>query len=182
MAWSPWITWPARGDAVTVVPTEGVGGGVGECERNKGWMCDSWLELARRSGGGTCRLLTDSVSDMTRVGDCMGESGRGSFSSEAVDSWSGKGPSRGLAGETGRLPGMGSRVFFFLLRGGLVTKGLTNSCCSTEDVSQVSNPSPRHEISSESVSRGVTKLPESRGVGPWASMSFVREVMGRMTC
>lgn len=30
IAWSPWMIWPAKGDAVTIVPAEGVGGGVGE--------------------------------------------------------------------------------------------------------------------------------------------------------
>jgi len=96
------------------------------------------------------------------MGDCMGESGRGCFS--GWSSVEGKGPSRGFAGETGRLPGMGSSFFFFKPVVGLVTNGLTNPC-STEDVSQVSKPSPRHEISSELFSRVAAKLPDSRGVG-----------------
>lgn len=179
MAWSPWMTWPANGEAVTTVPIEGVGGGVGECERKSGWMCDSWFELARRRGGGTARLFVEPLSEDMRMGDCMGESGRGILSAGAGSSMSGKGPSRGLAGETGRLPGMGSRDF--LPRVGFVTNGLMKPC-STEEVSQLSNPSPRQKISRELLSWLTTKLPESLGVLACVSISFVREVIGRIAC
>ena len=30
MYWSPWTTWPAKGEAVMIVSADGVGGGVGE--------------------------------------------------------------------------------------------------------------------------------------------------------
>lgn len=96
------------------------------------------------------------------MGDCIGESGRGIFSG-LTESSNGKGPSSGFAGDTGRLPGIGSSDFFEMF--GRVTKGLTNPP-STAEVSQVSNPSPRQEISSELFSRVATKLPESLGVGP----------------
>lgn len=105
--------------------------------------------------------LADVILMGDCVGDCMGESGRGCFSGSS--STKGKGPSSGFAGETGRLPGMGSS-FFLVPVVGLVTNGLTNPC-STEDVSQVSKPSPRQEISSELFSRVAAKLPDSRGVG-----------------
>ena len=121
----------------------------------------------------------ESLSLDSMTGDCIGESGRGSFSGVAGSSYSGKGPSRGFAGDTGRLPGMASSLFF--ASAGLVMKGFVNPS-STAEVSQLSNPSPRHEISSESVSRGVAKLPESRGVGPCARINFVLEVMGRIAC
>lgn len=162
-----------------IVSADGVGGGVGECERNSGWMCASWLELVRRRVGDISRLLIDSLSAANIMGDCIGESGRGSFSGVAGSSKPGKGPSRGFAGETGRLPGIASSLF--LPSVGLVTKGLLNPL-STAEVSQLSNPSPRHEISSESVSRVAAKLPESRGVDPWVSINFVLEVMGLTTC
>jgi hypothetical protein len=97
----------------------------------------------------------------------------------AASSKPGNGPSRGFAGDTGRLPGIASSLF--LPSFGLVTKGFVKPS-STAEVSQPSNPSPRHEISSESVSRVAAKLPESRGVGPWVSINLVLEVMGRITC
>ena len=150
-----------------MVSAEGVGGGVGEWERKRGWMWASWLlelwELLRwRRRGGTGRVSVESLGKRSLMGDCMGESGRGCFSGSS--SVEGKGPSRGLAGETGRLPGIGSSFFFWMPVVGLVTNGLTNPC-STEDVSQVSKPSPRQEISSELFSRVAAKLPDSRGVG-----------------
>jgi len=151
-----------------MVSADGVGGGVGECERKRGWMWASWLlellELLRwrRRRGGTGSVSVESLAEVYLMGDCMGESGRGSFS--GWSSTEGKGPSRGLAGETGRLPGMGSS-FFFKPVVGLVTNGLSNPPCSTEDVSQASKPSPRQEISRELFSRAAAKLPDSRGVG-----------------
>lgn len=141
-------------------------------------MCDSRLELRRRSEGGAGKLLVDSLSAARRTGDSIGESGRGIFSGFSLSS-SGNGPSSGFAGETGREPGIGSSDFFEMF--GRVTNGLANPP-STDDVSQLSNPSPRQEISSELFSRVAAKLPESLGVGPWASMSLVREVIGRTTC
>ena len=142
-------------------------------------MCASWLELVRRREGDTGKLIIDSLSFASMTGDCIGESGSGSFSGVAGSSYSGKGPSRGLAGETGRLPGMASSLF--LPSVGLVMNGFVKPS-STAEVSQLSNPSPRQEISSESVSRGAAKLPESRGVGPCVSINFVLEVIGRITC
>ena len=105
----------------------------------------------RRREGDTGKLTMDSLSYASMTGDCIGESGRGSFSGVTGSSSSGKGPSRGFAGDTGRLPGMASSLF--LPSVGRVTNGFVNPS-STAEVSQLSNPSPRQEISSESVSRG----------------------------
>jgi hypothetical protein len=179
MAWSPCTTWPAKGEAVMTVSAEGVGGGVGECERKRGWMCASWIELERRRDGDTGKLAMDSVSAAGTMGDCMGESGSGSLSGVTESSRSGKGPSRGLAGDTGRLPGIASSLFLPVF--GLEPRGFANPF-STAEVSQFSNPSPRHEISRESVPLVAAKLPESRGVTPCARINFVLEVIGLMTC
>ena len=142
-------------------------------------MYASLLELAHRRGGDTGKLTIDSLSFASMTGDCIGESGGGSFSGVTGSSYSGKGPSRGFAGDTGRLPGIASSLF--LPSVGLFTNGSVNPS-STADVSQLSNPSPRQEISSEFVSRGAAKLPESRGVAACVSINFVLEVIGRITC
>lgn len=37
--------WPACGAAITTVPGLASGGGVGESDLNRGWMCDSLTEV-----------------------------------------------------------------------------------------------------------------------------------------
>lgn len=49
---------PAFGAATTMVPGVAAGGGVGESDRNKGWMCSSLVDACVvRVGGGFGRGL-----------------------------------------------------------------------------------------------------------------------------
>jgi len=73
-------TCPASGEAVTTVPGEGKGGGLGDSERKRGWMWDSWV-LGRRRGGSSWRSWRVEVGESAEgavwaVG-AVGESGRG---------------------------------------------------------------------------------------------------------
>ena len=69
-------------------------------------MCASWewLLCGRETALGRARM--EPNSDWLSAGEAKGESGSG-VSSGGVAL---KGPSRGLAGETGRLPGIGSSL------------------------------------------------------------------------
>lgn len=54
MLWRSEMTCPACGAAITTVPGLASGGGVGESDRNSGWMCDSLAEVCwvnARCGG-----------------------------------------------------------------------------------------------------------------------------------
>lgn len=107
---------PAYGEAWMTVPGDVSGGGAGDCVRKRGWMKDWSLEFALRMVGRRMLPREDvsELGDMGDLGDCMGDSGSGSCSG-AMPSSSGKGPSSGWAGETGRLPGMVSNCVIFVL-------------------------------------------------------------------
>ena len=121
------------------------------------WACSEALLSRRRGGNGIPH--TEPESEPGETGEFRGDSGNDMSSGEMK---SGNGPLRALAGETGRLPGIGSS---FIAALGFVTNGLTN-WSSTADVSQFSKPSPLQEISRE-LSRLEMKLGDSRSVGVW---------------
>lgn len=78
----------------------------GLSDRNKGWMCASLDAPSAVLGRGPRGGLTSRAGGLReRVGESGGIGEEGVSSS----SLQGKGPSRGFAGEPGRLAGMGSR-------------------------------------------------------------------------
>ncbi|KAK1808009.1 hypothetical protein LTR12_017641 [Friedmanniomyces endolithicus] len=80
LASSDETTCPASGEAVTTVPGEGRGGGLGDSERKRGWMWDSWV-LGLRGGDSSWRSWRVEVGESAEgaVGavGAVGESGRG---------------------------------------------------------------------------------------------------------
>jgi hypothetical protein len=124
-------TWPAKGEAVITVPGDAIGGGTGLSDRKRGWI-NAWLALLSGRVGGRENRSELVSDDGEWTGEWAGDSGSRTSSS----STSGKGPLRGFAGETGRLPGIVSRR-------GIADRGRKrpSSISSTADVSHVSNPS-----------------------------------------
>lgn len=110
------IGWPARGDAVIMVPGAAIGAGFGLVERNRGCTSSSngevnnglsrWREVGLEKFGGldggderlALRELLGIQSAVVAMSDdaAWGDEGR-------------KGPSRALAGESGLLPGIVGR-------------------------------------------------------------------------
>lgn len=146
---------------------EAMGGGIGLSGRKRGWICD-WYALGLRDGSiGKPRM--EPVSEHGEVsGDCIGDSGNGVCSGASCSL---NGPSSALAGEAGRLPGIGSNLLAFLCRHGLLAYS------STAEVSQLSKPSSSLTVSNDN------RLAEYR-LGESADMDERRmsrdlEVMGR---
>jgi len=152
------------------VPGEANGGGIGLSGRKSGWMCD-WFVLGRRRGGrGNAEgELVLGPGEVT--GESAGEAGSGVAS--GVDGLCGKGPSRGFAGETGRLPGIGSSLLHVVF----CTSWL-GATSSTAEVSQVSKPSLWCVVSKD-VGLSDGTLGMSVDAKEFLNSSLVLEVMGR---
>ncbi len=149
----PLMTWPAIGAAVTTVPGVGVGGGVGLFVRKSGWIWHSSDEdLWRLNGRVKFGVLY--------VGDC----GR-------------KGPSSAFAGDSGRLPGIGSRPD--PADGGVDCKTASRICGPTAEVSQLSKLFSRATWLRDKLSKD--ERLESRVTELWRGRSLVSEDVGRTT-
>lgn len=169
------MTWPESGEATTTVPGVTAGGGTGESALKSGWMFEESMV------GVTGRLLCGLPKN---AGVATVRSGVGGSSGSMAGSDMGKCPLRAFAGDTGRLPGIGSsRV---PLNGvsalvGDVVDCITVSrvCSSTVDVSQDSKPSFCALVRPD---RSDWKLADSRRDDEPRPIKFVREVMGRTAC
>lgn len=156
---------------MTTVPGVAAGGGCGLSERKRGWTFASSMFVGVL-GREECGLL------VMKAGAGAGRSSRSNAGLE------GKGPSRARAGETGRLPGIGSRR---VPRPGANGRSescpcvaISRACWSTLDVSQASKPS-EWVMEFVRVVFPEWKLPDSRKEEA-LDRSLVRDVMGRTTC
>lgn len=96
------------------------------------------MGLSLLKSGWMCASLTTGLGGREVSGTIFG--GGGSAGGSGSSDGSGKGPSNARAGETGRLPGMGSKT---LPREGAVPITASLATGSTLLVSHVSNPSGR---------------------------------------
>lgn len=113
-------TWPAFGAATTTVLGETAGGGFCESDRNRGWMCSSWMELV----GVRSRSLSEPELQLRLVRTERGGSrshGVLGLGLRLVD---------GLAGIVSRQRD---------LSGGVDISSTCRLCASTEEVSHESN-------------------------------------------
>jgi len=154
------MIWPALGAAVTTVPEEAVGGGVGLQVRNRGWM---WSSLDGDRG------------EVGRENVGWGRGLGGELSGGLC--WK-NGPSRAFAGEGERLPGMGSRMGTFIVEGE-EWRTVSRMWGPTPDVSQESNASSWETRLDDGLSE--EEFLEWRGKECWRPTSLVLDSEGRRT-
>lgn len=151
---------PALGEAVTTVPGVAAGGGVGESDRNKGWMCSSLVD--------GCSVNVVRTLLMDEAGLKLWLRGRRGGSQSAVLAGLGVRLARGLAGMVSKKPD--------LPKGGDdASSTVCRLCASTDEVSQQSKAS----------SPLVRQAFESNDAGRRFSLSdnnLVLDVMGRIAC
>lgn len=172
-----------------MVPGEVTGGGIGLSVRKRGWTCSWSVEpvgfgpdgrrVGAAKGGVNVAVVGEVLGLMLPVrgiytwGRCgrarAGGFGRDGFSG---DEPSGKGPSRGCAGETGRLPGIVSSLGIWRVAGGTGEP----STLIEDSTSQVSKPSDSRR---KSVTDSEWMLAVSVG-NEDERMSRDREVIGFM--
>lgn len=76
------IVVPATGDALTIVPGIGVGGGDGLSERKSGWM---FFSLEGRISFGRCGLMLITAIDSRLAEGSVGEGGDGRIKRLSID-------------------------------------------------------------------------------------------------